>query len=584
MPDVSSKKFATVFARALADSGRLSKADLKALEAARAGIANPKERAAAQSIMLLLRKDAELDSFELQPVRKALGVLIGVSKGPLPKDLETALEHAVPQANVKVEHYDLSFDFSVKSPPFPARAVITLEEGAPADAILEAHPDRLAIARVRAGGKDVPFEVRDGRVHVNAPGATKLTLDYTVKPDDRRVTDESFGLLRDKYTGRMWTLTWPYNTGALFPSSSDPSDGSTSKVTVKVGKGMEALATGTAKGASFVTEAEAPAYAIALYTSPDFVVGEGGSADAGVKISSYGRAREATESVRKAYREAARDSLDFFSGWLGKFDYGPTLKLIEVNGALGGMEHTSAVAIMMNATKDPDTARETAAHETAHHWFGDNLRIQSWGDFWMSEGFTNYATYRYFRHAEGEKKFHALLDGAKDELQSTLEENPHALAAPAYTEVTEIFDAVPYQMGPWMLRMMEAELGTPEFDGLLRAWYQANRQKAVSTDQFVKFALKKTGHDFGPFFSRWNSLTAVPSYDADVKVKGSRVTAKLDAIHAGPKGIEIPLVLEGIHESKTVKVDPRKGLDLDVGFPVTKVRWDPERTVLAFVK
>ena len=585
MPDLSSKKFATVFARALADSGKLSKAELKALQTAQKGIKSPKERAAAQSIMLLLRKDKELDSFELAPVRKALGVLIGVSKGPLPKDLETALEHAVPQANVQVKHYDLTFDFSAPKPPFPARAIVTLDAAVKGEAILEVHPDRLTVSAVRAGGQPVPYEVRDGRLHVQAQGATKIEVDYTVKPDEGRVTDDSFGLLRDKYTGRMWTLTWPYNTGALFPSSSDPSDGSTARVTVKVGGGMEAVATGTEKkNGAFVSTAEAPAYAIALYTSPDFVVGEGGEGKSGVKISSYGRAKEASEANRKAYREAARDSIDFFSRWLGKFDYGETLKLVEVGGALGGMEHTAAVAIMMNAAKDLDAAKETAAHEVAHHWFGDNLRIQHWGDFWMSEGFTNYATYRYFRFAEGEKKFHSLLDDAKDELQATLDENPHALVEPSYTEVTEIFDAVPYQLGPWMLRMMEVELGTAKLDRLLKDWFQTNRQTAVSTEQFVKFALDQTGRDFGPFFKAWNALTAVPSYSADVKLDGTSVAVSLKAKAEGPKGLRIPLVLEGIHESKTVMVDPRKPLKLDAGFAVTKVRWDPDRTVLAYVK
>ncbi len=585
MPDVSSRKFAAVFARALADSGKLTKRELKDLEAAQAGIANPKERAAARSIMLLLRKDAELDSFELTPVRKALGVLIGVSKGPLPKDLEAALENAVPQANVQVKHYDLTFDFSPKKPPFPARAVITLDAAAPADAILEVNPQRLSIASVTAGGKPVPFELRDGRLHVSARGAKAITVDYTVKPDDRKVTDTSFGLLRDKYTGHMWTLTWPYNTGALFPSSSDPADGSTARVTVKVGSGMEAVATGTQQAdGSFVTSAEAPAYGIAVYTSPDFLPGDGGTSEDGVKVESFGRARAATEPSRKAYRDTARAALDFYASWLGKFDYGETLKLVEVDGPFFGMEHTAAVAMMMGALRDVDDAKETAAHETAHHWFGDNVRIQHWGDFWMSEGFTNYATFRYFRHAEGEKKFFALLDEGKDALDDSLEENPHALIEPAHTEIAEIFDQVPYQLGPWMLRMMEVELGTSKFDALLRDWYQANRQKAVSTAQFVAFAKKETGHDFGPFFARWNGITAVPRYDARVKLSGTQVEISLDAKAAGPKGLQIPVVLEGIHESKTVLVDPTKKLALDVGFQVTKVRWDPERTVLAYVE
>ena len=145
MPDVSSKKFAAVFARALTDSGRLSKADLTALKRAQSGISNAKERAAAQSIMSLVGHDSELDSFELDPVRKALGVLIGVTKGPLPPDLEAVLKNAVPAANVKVKHYGLTFDLSGKRDAFPARAEVTLDARATKDTVLEVNPDRLTI-------------------------------------------------------------------------------------------------------------------------------------------------------------------------------------------------------------------------------------------------------------------------------------------------------------------------------------------------------------------------------------------------------------------------------------------------------
>lgn len=583
MPDVSSKKFASVFAKALAASGRLSKKDVKALERAQAGIADPKERAAAKSIMSLVSHDAELDDFELTPVSKALGVLIGVSKGPLPKELEAALKHAVPQANVKVKHYDLTFDLQGKGPTFPARAVVALDRAAPEDAVLEVNPDRLTISRVLADGKKAAFEVRDGRLHVTAPGAKTLQVEYTVKPDDT-VTEDSYGLIRDKYTGRMWTMTWPYNTGALFPSSSDPADGSTSSVVVKVQQGIKAVGTGTEKKGAFVTPAESPAYAIAFYAASDFALGDGGKTTGGVQVTSVGNKDRVPEANRKAYRDTAKAALEFYSGWLGEFDYGETLKLVEVAGGLGGMEHTAAVAIMMNAAKDKQTAKETAAHETAHHWFGDNVRIATWGDFWMSEGFTNYATYRYFRAAEGEPKFRALLENARDELDDALTENPHALSAPAFTDVNEIFDAVPYQLGPWMLRMMEVELGTTKFDGLLRDWYQGHRHQAVSTEQFVAFAKAKTGHDFAPFFARWNKLEAVPRFEASVKVKTSAVDAKLTATTKVPAGLKVPLVLEGLNgEKKTVRVEAGKPTHLDAGFPVATAVWDPESTVLAYV-
>jgi aminopeptidase N len=397
--------------------------------------------------------------------------------------------------------------------------------------------------------------------------------------------DDAFGLIKDKYSGRIWTMTWPYNTGALFPSNSEPADGVTTRVTVKVGQGYEAVGTGTrAADGSFATNEQSPAYAFAFYAAKDFQLGDAGSSKDGVAVSGFGT-KQVPKALRDAYLKTAKDALNFYSGWLGKFDYGNTLKLVELEGGLGGMEHTGAVAIMLSSAKDPDYGKETAAHETAHHWFGDNVRIKDWGDFWMSEGFTNYATYRFFRADQGEAKYMSLLDRSKMELRDALEENPHALTAPANVDVNEIFDSVPYEMGPWMLRMMEVKLGTPKMDALLKDWFQANRQKTVSTDQFVAFAKQKTGTDFGPFFKEWNQVTAVPSFHADLKVAGSKVKVTLAAANQVPKGIEVPLVLEGDGgKTKTVMVDPTKPLEVDAGFPIKRTKWDPERTVLAFVR
>jgi aminopeptidase N len=583
MPDIASRKFVETFQRAFATSGRLSSADLSALETARAALKSPTDKAAADSVLALIKHDKELDSFEVAPLKKALGVLVGVTQGPLPADLAKALTHAVPQSNARVKNYDLQFDVSGAGPDFPARATIELERAAPKDLVLEANPDRLTITSVKVAGHDVPFSMKDGRLHVTAPGAKSVEVNYGVKAVGKG--DDAYGLIKDKYTGRMWTMTWPYNTGSLFPSNSAPDDGVTTHVTVKVAQGMEVVGTGTKNAdGSFATKAQAPAYAFAFYAAKDFQLGDAGSSQDGVAVTGFG-STTVPKALRDAYLQTAKAALDFYSGWLGKYDYGNTLKLVELEGGLGGMEHTGAVAIMLSSARDPDYGKETAAHETAHHWFGDNLRIAKWSDFWMSEGFTNYATYRFFRASQGEPKYMQLLDRAKLELQDALTANPHALSAPANTDVNEIFDSVPYEMGPWMLRMMESKLGTPKMDSLLRDWFQSHRQKTVSTDQFVAFAKTKTGVDFGDFFKAWNSLTAVPSFNADVKLVGSKVEVSLSATTPVPKGLELPLVLEGDGgKTKTVMVDPTKPFAVDAGFPVKRTKWDPERTVLAFVR
>src|SRR5262249_45265091 len=40
-------------------------------------------------------------------------------------------------------------------------------------------------------------------------------------------------------------------------------------------------------------------------------------------------------------------------------------------------------------------------HEMVHHWWGDNVHIAHWGDFWISEGFTTYFTGIYDEYKTG---------------------------------------------------------------------------------------------------------------------------------------------------------------------------------------
>jgi aminopeptidase N len=351
MPEINSTMFVKLFQDTLAKGDTVSEKDVQALDLARSRIRDTQERAAATGLFNMVRYDHELDSFEVAPARKALSFLLGVSTGPLPAELEKALAGAVPQANVGVKSYDLSFDFSKDAPTFPAHALITLDKKAPKETVLEANTSRLAISAVLADGKPARFELKDNRLHVFAPGARTLDVTYTVKPTD--ASDTAYGLIRDRDSGRMWTLTWPYNTGALFPSNSAPSDAVTSRVTVKVEGGTQVVAGGDLKDGAFVEKTAEPAYGIAFYLGKDFANASAGKSAGGVAVDGYGLATGIGRGLQQAYVDTAKKALDFYSGWLGKYDYGGALKLVEIEGGLGGMEHTGAVAIMSSSAKDP---------------------------------------------------------------------------------------------------------------------------------------------------------------------------------------------------------------------------------------
>ena len=581
MRRAATHSFARLFGTIFAASAHATEADLRRLRAAKTAILDPEHRALAEEIFALVRDDRKLDEVEVAPARRALSRLLDLPSRRLPIALERALQHAVPRANADVRHYELSFDISRGRPVIPARARIRLAAKARNNLVFEVAPERLDIQEVRARGRRVPFEVVGERLNVRGPDATDIDIRYTVRPTEE---PNGYGLIRDARTGTYSTFTWPYSTGALFPSNSSPSDGVTARVTVRTGPGRQLVGAGTAGTRPIHIDKLVPAYAIAFYAGT-FTREKPVVSKSGVTVMVHGRGKSVRPDVRTAYQAAAAAAIDFFSEWLGPYAYGKRFSLVEVGGSLGCMENAGAAAMMIGAIQGRDEAREMAVHEAAHHWFGDNLRIRNSGEFWMSEGFTNYLTYRFFRHSDGDPAFHKLLDRGKRLVKVALRHRQHLLEGPCYCDVRELFTDIPYELGPWILRMMEVDVGTRRFDEMLAAWYRAHRFSAVDTKEFLLFAKCHTACDLDAIFDLWSRIDALPSFHDRSHVEGDRVHIDLRARTAVPRGLLIPLLIEGARgERKALAIDPRDAANVDAGFRVKRLSWDPERRVLADVE
>ncbi|MEW6432715.1 MAG: hypothetical protein AB1730_14520 [Myxococcota bacterium] len=113
----------------------------------------------------------------------------------------------------------------------------------------------------------------------------------------------------------------------------------------------------------------------------------------------------------------------------------------------------------------------------------------------------------------------------------------------------------------------------------------ANRQRAVSTDDVVKFARARRGRTSRPSSRRGPPSPRGPRLDGDVALSGAKATVRLEAPAGTPPGIELPLRLGGEGgQVTTVKVKPGESLTVDAGFPVKTFTGEPARTVLADVR
>src|SRR5262249_52372633 len=88
------------------------------------------------------------------------------------------------------------------------------------------------------------------------------------------------------------------------------------------------------------------------------------------------------------------DARDYLSSKLGPYRW-PRLAYVEAPLPDGAMEHASAVTGSEGLFAYYDSVT-IPVHELSHHWAGNLVPLRSWNDFWLSEGFAEYWTTRYF--------------------------------------------------------------------------------------------------------------------------------------------------------------------------------------------
>ena len=231
--------------------------------------------------------------------------------------------------------------------------------------------------------------------------------------------------------------------------------------------------------------------------------------------------------------------LEFFSQRLG-VDY-PWEKYSQVvcrDFVAGAMENTTASLFGEQAQ---GSARELLdwqyagvereiAHELFHHWFGDYVTAESWGNLTVNESFANFSEILWAEHEYGP-------DAAQQQADISLRtyfRNPAnfllPVVRPRYATKDDLFDAVIYQKGGNILNMLRAYLGEEVFFQGLKRYLIQNAFGTGEVHQ-LRLALEHaSGKDLNWFFNQWYFGAGHPvvtiDYAWDAARKVQSVTVK----------------------------------------------------------
>ncbi|MBI3713216.1 MAG: M1 family metallopeptidase [Burkholderiales bacterium] len=218
------------------------------------------------------------------------------------------------------------------------------------------------------------------------------------------------------------------------------------------------------------------------------------------KRGSLDQARYALEQSKPILRE--------FNDYFGVRYPLPKLDNIAAPGQsqfFSAMENWGAIFTFENSILiDPDFSTQghkegvfvTAAHETAHQWFGNLVTMQWWDDLWLNEGFASWMENRVMRrlHPEWEPEFNAIgvRESAmgRDALATT---HPVVQHIETVEQASQAFDTITYQKGEAVIRMLENYVGEDAWRNGVRAYMKKHAYGSTVTKDFFTQIEKAAG-------------------------------------------------------------------------------------------
>jgi puromycin-sensitive aminopeptidase len=211
----------------------------------------------------------------------------------------------------------------------------------------------------------------------------------------------------------------------------------------------------------------------------------------------------------------------------------------------GAMENAGAVFFRETLLLlDPATASlperkraaEVIAHELAHMWYGDLVTMAWWDDLWLNEAFATWMAHRVVDEWRPEwRMWHGFEHDRSGALALDALRNTHPIYAPvrSVAEATENFDAITYEKGAAVVRMIEHYLGPENFREGVRLYMRRHREgNAVAADLWRALA-EASGKEVTRVAKAWIeqagfplvALAPVPEDGAVLRVRQERFFA-----------------------------------------------------------
>ncbi|MCX8498058.1 MAG: M1 family metallopeptidase, partial [Caulobacteraceae bacterium] len=126
---------------------------------------------------------------------------------------------------------------------------------------------------------------------------------------------------------------------------------------------------------------------------------------------------------------------------------------------------------------DRQNVYSVVAHEMAHQWFGDLVTMAWWDDIWLNEGFASWMEARVADRMHPDWKVWLQEESGKEyamSLDAKASTHPVVQTVNTVEQVSQAFDAITYQKGQAVIRMVEDYAGDAAFREAVRAYMRTH--------------------------------------------------------------------------------------------------------------
>lgn len=175
-------------------------------------------------------------------------------------------------------------------------------------------------------------------------------------------------------------------------------------------------------------------------------------------------------------------------------------------GAIFTFEHTLLLDPSISTQSDRQRVFAVAAHEIAHQWFGDLVTMSWWDDLWLNEGFATWMASRTTEklHPEWNTRLE-VVDSRESAMARDAVATTHPVVQHVETveQASQAFDAITYQKGSAVIRMLEGYVGADAWREGVRRYMKAHAYGNTVSDDLWREIQAASGkpmldiaHDF----------------------------------------------------------------------------------------